>query len=86
MQTATVDPSISRSPLPRDAADLPTVCVLCSHNCSLRVDVKDGRIVELRGDETSPITRGYLCNKASFTGVPYHRYVPCRVEPIDGGD
>ena len=44
--------------------NLPTVCVLCSHNCGLRVDVKDGRIVAVRGDETNPITKGYLCNKA----------------------
>jgi len=44
--------------------DLPTVCVLCSHNCGLRVDVEDGRIVAVRADETNPITKGYICNKA----------------------
>ena len=44
--------------------NLPTVCVLCSHNCGLRVDVEDGRIVAVRGDETNPITKGYVCNKA----------------------
>ncbi len=47
-----------------DGTDLPTVCVLCSHNCGLRVDVEDGRIVGIRGDETNPITKGYVCNKA----------------------
>ncbi|MBH1987763.1 MAG: molybdopterin-dependent oxidoreductase [Burkholderiales bacterium] len=47
-----------------DANDLPTVCVLCTHNCSLRVDVKDNAIVAVRGDETNPNTRGYTCNKA----------------------
>ena len=51
-------------PTSPDATDLPTVCVLCSHNCGLRVDVRDGRIVAVRGDETNPITRGYVCNKA----------------------
>ena len=40
----TVDPSVSKTPIPLDAENLPTVCVLCSHNCGLRVDVKDGRI------------------------------------------
>jgi anaerobic selenocysteine-containing dehydrogenase len=60
----TVDPSISRMPLPLTARDLPTVCVLCSHNCGLRVDVDDGRITAVRGDERSPITAGYVCNKA----------------------
>ena len=50
--------------MPNSRTDLPTVCVLCSHNCGLRVDVEDGRIVAVRGDETNPITRGYVCNKA----------------------
>lgn len=50
--------------VPHDANDLPTVCVLCTHNCSLRVDVKDNTIVSVRGDETNPNTRGYTCNKA----------------------
>src|SRR4029077_8836111 len=48
----------------QDGTNLPTVCVLCSHNCGIRVDVKDGRITAVRGDETNPITKGYLCNKA----------------------
>jgi anaerobic selenocysteine-containing dehydrogenase len=49
---------------PTNGTNLPTVCVLCSHNCGIRVDVKDGRITAVRGDESNPITRGYLCNKA----------------------
>jgi anaerobic selenocysteine-containing dehydrogenase len=47
-----------------NGTNLPTVCVLCSHNCGLRVDVVDGRIVEVRADESNPITKGYICNKA----------------------
>jgi len=62
--TQTVDPSISRTPLPLDARDLPTVCVLCSHNCGVRVDVEGGRVVAVRADDTNPITTGYICNKA----------------------
>ncbi|MGK0361779.1 MAG: anaerobic selenocysteine-containing dehydrogenase, partial [Bradymonadia bacterium] len=42
-----------------NARDLPTACVLCSHNCGLRVDVTDGRIAEVRADDNSPITHGY---------------------------
>jgi len=67
----TVDPSISRTPLPLDANDLPTVCVLCSHNCGIRVDVAGGKIVAIRADETNPITTGYICNK----GFAIHNYV-----------
>jgi anaerobic selenocysteine-containing dehydrogenase len=62
--TRVVDPSVSRDPLPLNASDLPSVCVLCSHNCGIRVDVEEGRITQVRPDESSPITQGYVCNKA----------------------
>ena len=68
MPSRTVDPSISRTPLPLDANNLATVCVLCSHNCGLRVDVADGRIVAVRADESSPISGGYICNKGFSIG------------------
>ncbi len=48
----------------RDGTAQPTVCVLCSHNCGLRVDVANNRITEVRADPDNPITRGYVCNKA----------------------
>jgi anaerobic selenocysteine-containing dehydrogenase len=59
-----VHPSISSTPIALDADDLATVCVLCSHNCGIRVDVRDGRITDIRADESNPITQGYICNKA----------------------
>jgi len=46
-----------------NAANLPTACALCSHNCGLRVDVQDNRIVEVRGDAAHPSSQGYTCNK-----------------------
>jgi len=64
----TVDPSVSRNPIPLDAKDLPTVCVLCSHNCGLRVDVEGGRIRKVRPDVGNPVTRGYICNKGFQIG------------------
>jgi anaerobic selenocysteine-containing dehydrogenase len=76
--TRSVDPSISPTPLPLDAADLPTVCVLCSHNCGIRVDVHDGRIAAVRADDTNPITHGYICNKA--VSVPHYVNHEQRVE------
>lgn len=63
VQQQIVDPSISKAPIPSSANDLATVCVLCSHNCGLRVDVEDNRITTVRADESSPITHGYICNK-----------------------
>jgi anaerobic selenocysteine-containing dehydrogenase len=76
--TQTVDPSVSRTPLPLHATDLPTVCVLCSHNCGIHVDVVDGRIAAVRADDTNPITTGYICNKA-FSIPAYVRHAQ-RVE------
>lgn len=35
----------------------------CSDTCSALVRVEDGRIVEARGDEANPHTRGFLCGK-----------------------
>ena len=71
MTTATARPAISRSPIPLDAKDVPNVCVLCSHNCGIRVDVAGGRIRKIRADESSPISGGYICNK----GFSITRYV-----------
>jgi len=65
-----VDPSISKDPIAYDGEDLATVCVLCSHNCGVRVDVKDGLITDVRPDDRNPITAGYICNK----GVTIDRY------------
>jgi anaerobic selenocysteine-containing dehydrogenase len=62
--TQAVDPSVSKTPIALDATDLATVCVLCSHNCGIRVDVAGGRITDVRADESNPITQGYICNKA----------------------
>jgi len=70
VQQQIVDPSVSRNPIPSTASNLPTVCVLCSHNCGLRVDVEDNRITEVRADESNPVTQGYVCNKG-FTIPSY---------------
>src|SRR5439155_26533965 len=78
MRANPVDPSVSRTPLPPDALDLPTVCVLCSHNCGVRVDVADGRITAVRGDDRNPITAGYICNKA--VSIPHYIRHAERVE------
>jgi anaerobic selenocysteine-containing dehydrogenase len=68
--TRTLDASISKTPLALDGDDLATVCVLCSHNCAVRVDVRAGRISAVRADDTSPITSGYICNKA--VSIPFY--------------
>lgn len=42
-----------------------TACILCSRNCGLRVDVDEGRIKSVRGDDAHPVSRGYVCQKAA---------------------
>src|SRR5207253_6856336 len=86
--TQSVDPSVSRTPLPLDATDLATICVLCSQNCGIRVDVAGGRIVAVRADERNPITTGYICNKG-FSIPNYERHAERLAHPLkrlpDGG-
>jgi anaerobic selenocysteine-containing dehydrogenase len=43
---------------------LQTACILCSRNCGIEVETKDGQIVRVRGDRAHPISTGYLCQKA----------------------
>jgi anaerobic selenocysteine-containing dehydrogenase len=38
-------------------------CRLCPACCAIEVDVDDGRVVEVRGDRTNPMSRGYTCIK-----------------------
>jgi len=71
MSSTAAHPSISSTPIELNGSDLATACVLCSHNCGLRVDVSDGRITDVRADETNPFTQGYICNK----GVTITNYI-----------
>jgi len=40
-----------------------TVCPFCAVGCGMIVHVKDGKVVNIEGDEASPINRGSLCSK-----------------------
>jgi anaerobic selenocysteine-containing dehydrogenase len=40
-----------------------TICPFCAVGCGAVVHVKDGRIVNIEGDEASPINQGSLCSK-----------------------
>jgi anaerobic selenocysteine-containing dehydrogenase len=42
-----------------------TACILCSRNCGLEVDIEGDRLVRIRGDADSPLSAGYLCQKAA---------------------
>ena len=42
-----------------------TACILCSRNCGLLVDVEDRQFKKIRGDDSSPSSKGYICQKAA---------------------
>ncbi|MFP6662721.1 MAG: molybdopterin-dependent oxidoreductase [Deltaproteobacteria bacterium] len=67
-ETRSVDASISRRGVPFNGTELSTICVLCSHNCGVAVDVEEGCITKVRADPTSPIREGYFCNKGATIG------------------
>ena len=55
----------SDSPTSADAQWQSTACILCSLNCGIETQVKDGRLFKIRGDREHPISQGYQCQKAS---------------------
>ncbi len=44
---------------------VPSVCPYCAVGCGQKVYVKDGRVTQIEGDPSSPISRGRLCPKGS---------------------
>jgi formate dehydrogenase major subunit len=40
-----------------------TVCPFCAVGCGMIVHVKDGKVANIEGDDSSPINRGSLCSK-----------------------
>jgi formate dehydrogenase major subunit len=44
-----------------------SVCPYCAVGCGQNVYVKDGRILDIEGDDDSPISRGRLCPKGAAT-------------------
>ncbi|WP_433163011.1 molybdopterin-dependent oxidoreductase [Kribbella sp. CA-247076] len=41
-----------------------TSCNLCEAICGVLVTVADGRVTDIRGDESDPLSRGHICPKA----------------------
>lgn len=39
-------------------------CHLCEAICGLKIEVEDGVVVDIRGDENDPLSRGHVCPKA----------------------
>jgi formate dehydrogenase major subunit len=64
----TVQSKRSRTLRPRiDEADTvaDSICPYCAVGCAQLVYVKDGEVVQIEGDERSPVSRGRLCPKGA---------------------
>ena len=44
-----------------------SICPYCAVGCGQDVHVKDGKILDIEGDDDSPISRGRLCPKGAAT-------------------
>lgn len=42
-----------------------SACILCSRNCGIRIETDGTQIKSVRGDDSHPVSKGYLCQKAA---------------------
>jgi len=52
-----------------------TICSFCHASCGMVAQVKDGKIVNIKGDPDNPSSRGYLCKRGAEGNIPlvYHQ-------------
>jgi len=55
-----------------------TGCALCYHSCGVEVTVENGRVVEVRGQQSHPLNKGRLCAKGE--AMIEHLYHPDRLK------
>lgn len=46
--------------------EIKTICPYCGVGCSIHLGIRAGKVVRVRGDETSPVNRGELCVKGRY--------------------
>lgn len=52
-----------------------SACQFCNSNCRLKVHIKDGRIIDVLGEEADPVQAGGMCVKAEMmTQLVYNRF------------
>jgi len=47
-------------------------CTLCEATCGITVTTDGDRVVDIRGDENDPMSRGYICPKATALADLHH--------------
>ena len=59
--------SIQTAPRIRGAKAVPSVCPYCAVGCGQLVYIRDGKIIDIEGNPSSPINEGTLCPKGANT-------------------
>ena len=67
VETAGSEETERLRPRTDDAEVKRSVCPYCAVGCGQKLYVKDGELVDIEGDEESPISRGKLCPKGAAT-------------------
>ena len=59
--------------LPETEKVVRSICQACHCECGVLVEVRDGRVVTVKGDPEHPMNRGYVCLKGrAQPEVLYH--------------
>jgi formate dehydrogenase major subunit len=59
--------SVNKAPRTQGATEVTSVCPYCAVGCSQKVYVKGGQIIDIEGNDDSPINEGTLCPKGANT-------------------
>jgi formate dehydrogenase major subunit len=59
--------TLQLEPRTKGADVVKSICPYCAVGCGQDVYVRDGEVIQIEGDEDSPISRGRLCPKGSAT-------------------
>lgn len=49
-----------------------TFCKVCSAYCGIEVDIADEQVLDIRGDQSHPMSKGYTCTKGRQWAHQYH--------------
>ena len=59
--------SVAKHSRIRGATAVDGICPYCAVGCVQKIYVKEGKVIDIEGDERSPINAGTLCPKGSNT-------------------
>ncbi|WP_158879929.1 molybdopterin oxidoreductase family protein [Amycolatopsis anabasis] len=61
-------------------------CTLCEATCGIAVTVEGDRVLDIRGDDQDPFSRGYICPKATALADVHHDPDRLRHPMVRAGD